>query len=181
MFYKKTTYRFIILIGISILFRNCGNDETTLSNDELIFSNSFEIHISGYEYVDEMGRLCVIQGDTTYALIPDTVSGRPLLAWDSISTPYVTVALFRRPIVVLGGEIKNVEDVLWQWHSGMDFGKDGFVQFSQGANVYNGVIDYENLPLSLAEGHYYWAVWAWGTAGIRILFSSRQREIYVLN
>lgn len=170
----------INLIAICIFLIQCSKEETLPSNDYLIFSTSYPIEISAYEYQDNEGNVYQVQGDTSFALIADTVGDSPVLAWEAIPFRYVTAALFSNPISVSGGEIQNVEDIVWQWHSGMDFGVVGQVQYSEGRSVINEIIDYNNFPVSLTGGHYYWAVWAWGNAGVRVLFSSQQREFYVL-
>ena len=77
-------------------------------------------------------------------------------------------------------EINNAEDIVWQWHSGME-GAEGWIQYTNGKNVINDTIDYHHVADSLDEGHYYWAVWGWGGSGVRVWYSSRELEFYVLN
>lgn len=173
-------YSLIILIALTISLANCTKENTLPLNEELVFPSSYQITIWSYEYLDPAGNVFKVQSDTNYTLLADTLNDSPVLAWDSIPLKYVSVALFTNPPVVQGGEIRNSEDIVWQWHSGMEFANYGRVQYFEGRNVINEIIDYENSPVPLNEGHYYWAVWAWGNAGVRVLFSSKQREIYVL-
>lgn len=157
----------------------CTDDDAIISNEELIFTNSYPVNIPAYTYTDSLGSVYAVQGDTNYPLHPDTLNSSPTLAWDSILFELVSAAIFIRPVDISGGEIKNVTDIVWQWHSGMDSDKNYRIKYFEGKNVSNGEIDYQNPAQPLSEGKYYWGVWGWGNTGIRILHSSRQREFYV--
>lgn len=177
---KHTILSVIVVILIAIVTLSCSEDEDVgLNNEDLIISTSYPVKISTYSYTDSLGSVFYVQGDTNYTLTPDTLNNRPTLAWDSIYTDLVSAAIFTNPIYVLGGEIKNTSDIIWQWHSGMEFEKISRIKYSEGKNVINGVIINRNKATPLSEGHYYWAVWGWNNSGIRILYSSRQREFYV--
>lgn len=172
----------IILIGsiCNLLFLGCTEEDVdTIFNEDLIFKNSFPIKISAYSYSDSMGTNYFVQGDTNFILPPDTLNDQPSLAWDSIFTELVSVAIFTRPVIVSGGEITNSIDIIWQWHSGMEFEIINRIKYSEGKNVSNGEINYDNPATVLSQGNYYWAVWGWNSSGIRVLYSSRQREFYV--
>ena len=167
------------LISIAFFTACTENNTITLNNEELIFTNSYPIEISSYTYADSIGTQYYVQGDSNYSLLPDTLNDRPILAWDSIYTVLVTVAISQNPILVSAGEITNNSDLVWQWHSGMEFNNYNRIQYSEGKNVINGEISYESTPSPLTPGHYYWAVWGWSNSGIRVLYSSRQHEFYV--
>ena len=172
----------IILIGsiCSIIFFACSEDNAiTINNEDLIFTNSYPIKIPSYNYTDSMGTIYFVQGDTNFTLPPDTLNSFPTLAWDSIFSGLVSVAIFTWPVIVSGGEITNSSDIVWQWHSGMEFEKINKIKYSEGKSVINGEIMYESPPSLLLEGNYYWAVWGWNNSGIRVLYSSRQHEFYV--
>lgn len=172
----------ILIIGLfcGALFFACSDDDATvINNEDLIFSNSYPINISAYQYSDSLGALYYIQGDTNVVLPPDTLNNQPTLAWDSIFTGLVSAAIFTSPVIVSGGEITNSTDIIWQWHSGMEFEKINRIKYSEGMSVINGEIIYNNPATPLIQGKYYWAAWGWNNSGIRVLYSSRQREFYV--
>lgn len=160
---------------------SCSEPAEIELNEDLIFRRSFPIDISSYHYQAEDGTIYEIKDDNDNTGIPDTLDGRPVISWESIASSLVSAGIFRNPIVVEQGEIINLEDLIWQWHSGMNIDSAGYVQFSEGKNVINGVIDYNNPPETLEDGQYYWAVWAWQSSGVKILFSSRPRQFYVVN
>lgn len=168
------------LLLMSSLFYNCTEEDSVLKNEDLIFSNSYRIKIPGYKYFDGEGNSYIVRGDTSYQdIFPDTLNNMPLLAWDSIGLKLIHVAIFTSPIVVSNNEIVNYEDIIWKWHSGMNFGREGYVQFLNGRDVINGEIAETVTPLP--ESTYYWGIWAWNSDGKRILYSSRALEFYVLN
>lgn len=172
----------IIIIGLfcGLPFFSCSEDDAIIiNNEDLIFSNSYPIKISAYQYSDSLGANYYIKGDTSFILPPDTLNDQPTLAWDSIFTELVSAAIFTSPVIVSGGEITNSTDIIWQWHSGMEFEKINRIKYSEGLNVIHGEIIYDNPATPLIQGNYYWAVWGWSNSGIRVLYSSRQREFYV--
>ena len=172
-------YLFFPLILFAFLF-SCTEEESVLMNEDLIFSNSIKIDIPSYKYFDSGGNSFIVRGDTSYqAAYPDTLNSLPVLAWDSIGLKLINVAIFTSPIVVYNNEIINYEDIIWKWHSGMNFGKEGYVQYLDGRDVTNGEIG--DVVTPLPESTYYWGVWAWNSEGKRILYSSRALEFYVLN
>jgi hypothetical protein len=175
----STQYLFYLTICF-FLFYSCTEEEATLINEDLIFSNSYQIKIPGYTYFDSEGNSIFVRGDSSYlASYPDTLNSLPLLAWDSIGLKLIIVAIFTSPIIVSNNEIVNFEDIIWEWHSGMNFGKEGYVQYLDGRDVINGEIGESVTPLH--ESTYYWGVWAWNSNGKKILYSSRALEFYVLN
>ena len=181
MKFLGTKYLFSISILFS-LFYGCTKEESMVIDEDLIFSNSYQIKIPSYTYFDGEGNSIFVRGDSSYlASYPDTLNGLPLLAWDSIGLKLINVAIFKSPIVVLNNEIVNFEDIIWKWHSGMNFGKEGYVQYLDGRDVINGEIDESVTPTPLEESTYYWGVWAWNSDGKKILYSSRALEFYVLN
>lgn len=168
-----------LLIAFS-LFYACTEEESAVINEDLIFSNSFQIKIPSYTYFDGEGNSIFVRGDSSYlASYPDTLNSLPLLAWDSVGLKLINVAIFTSPIVVSNNEIVNFNDIIWEWHSGMNFGKEGYVQYLDGRDVINGEIGEKVTPLE--ESTYYWGVWAWNSNGRKILYSSRALEFYVLN
>lgn len=177
---KQIRISILFLCCLLLIFYSCENETETLNNTDLIFHNSESLDINPYSYLDEDTNEFHIQGDTIYfTSIPDTLNNKPEFRWKSMDFGITTIALFTAPIRVSGSEIKNVNNVIWQWHTGMKFGIEGEVQFSEGKNVINGIIDYNNEPQHLNPGIYYWAVWRWDSDGIKILYSSRQMYFYV--
>ena len=159
----------------------CSPDVQTINNPDLVFSSSYRLDVPSYTYKDSSGIYYFVSGDTTEFVtnIVDTLNSNPLFRWDTFNTNITCCAIFLKPIDVEGGIITNPEDMIWQWHSGMKNGQNGYVQFSDGKNVINGTIEYENVPDSLQENNYYWAVWAWNKSATSILYSSRQMQFYV--
>ena len=169
----------LAFVFIVLLLPNCMEDEAVLTNEDLIFTNSFHLKIPPYEYFDTNGKAFFVRGDTNYqSNILDTLNNMPAFAWDSIGLKIISLAIFNSPISVMNSEIVNSEDIVWKWHSGMNFGKEGLVQYSDGKDVIDGVELESVTPLT--ESTYYWGVWAWNTSGNRILYSSRQMKFYVL-
>lgn len=179
MLYRTIYFIFIGTI-FGTLFIACSEDDSAaINNEELIFSNSYPIKISAYNYSDSLGTVYYVRGDTNYPIPPDTLNNQPTLAWDSISLELVSAAILTSPVRVSGGEITNITDIVWQWHSGMEFETINRIKYSEGRNLINGVIINRNPATPLSKGHYYWAAWGWSNSGIRVLYSSRQREFYV--
>ncbi len=173
---------FFSILLLFIFLISCTDNEVVLENENLLFTNSYEIAIPGYEFQDDEGKVYHVRGDTSYfSNYPDTLNCLPVLEWDSMGIRIITAAIFTNNIQVAGNRIVNTDDILWQWHSGDAMsGKEGYVKYSDGRNVINDSIDYTNPADSLDEGHYYWAIWGWGESGIRIWYSSRELEFYVL-
>jgi hypothetical protein len=179
---NKYCFKILFVLCILLLCLTCNDEVEKLHNTDLIFHDSNPIKIPSYVYSDDMGIIYSIQGDTIlYKAIPDTIGNKPEFRWkeDSLEFGITTVALFSSPIQVSGSEIINVEDVFWQWHSGMEFGYEGRVKYSEGKYVNNGMINYNKEPQALNQGDYYWAVWKWDAEGIKIINSSRQMHFYV--
>ncbi len=173
----------ILCIFLFLLpFWTCSEEESLILHEELVFTNAFQIKIPMYQY-DTLGITYTIRGDSGYrSPFVDTLNGRPCLKWDATGIPIITAAIFDQPIEVSGGEIINIENIIWQWHSGMEFGNEGDLQYFEGRNVLHNnydTIDYQNPARPLDEGHYYWAVWGWDRSGVWIWYSSRQMEFYV--
>ncbi len=177
---ENRTYCILILIFCTQFLYNCESEEEPLGNDELIFRESFPIEINSYDYIGANGKIYRVHGDSEQGQTPDTVDDAPVIGWNSATSGLVSAGIFDAPVRVSGGEIVNTDNLVWQWHSGMNIDSVGYVQFSEGRNVINGVIDYQNNPTVLAEGNYYWAIWSWSSSGVRILFSSREKEFYVV-
>lgn len=100
------------------------------------------------------------------------VGGRPYFVWDATGG-LVYVGVFDENIDVNQGRIQNTGANVWAWHSGMGRGVEGVIQFDDGRAVVDGVIQEDSLPTPLEQGRsYYWAVWAWNSAGTRVTHSS---------
>ncbi len=165
-----------------MFFWSCTPENVIFENEDLVFINSYQIKIPSYNFQDTEGNVYLMRGDTSYlSAYPDTVNSGPVLEWDSMGIRIITAAIFTDHILVVGSQIVNTEDIVWQWHSGDDMsGEEGQVQYFEGRSVINDGIDYGNSPDSLDEGHYYWAVWGWGESGTRVWYSSRELEFYVI-
>ncbi len=178
----KRIYPILLSILLIIICWRCSNIEDTTNNEDLVFSDVFEISIPPYQYEND-GIIYQVTGDTGYYYsLVDTLNSEPSFRWDSLDISLVTVAIFNQPINVYKGAIVNTGNLIWQWHSGMESGKEGNIQYSDGRNVlYNdeASIDYFHPARPLDEGHYFWAVWGWNRSGVKVWYSSRQLEFYV--
>lgn len=178
---KYLVYTFLLFIG----FISCSNEEAILENDDLIFTNSYPIRIPSYEYTDvNSGIVYKIKGDSSYYSLPDTFSSNPEFRWTDYGIKILSVAIFTNPIQVSHGEISNTEDIIWQWHTGMDSEKNDttqWIQYNAGKPVVNGEINYNMEVSPLQPSSYYWAGWGWNSSGTRIILSSRALEFYVSN
>jgi hypothetical protein len=168
------------LILISVI--KCSQDEPdVLNHTDLIFHNSLYLKIRPYKYFGDEGKEYFCQGDTIfYTTIADTFDSRPVIQWDSvINFDILSVAIFTAPIIVKDNNIKNTNDIIWRWNSGMVFEKYWSIKYNEGKRVYNGNVDYEHAPDPLNKGQYYWAVWGWNPEGTKILYSTRQMSFNV--
>jgi hypothetical protein len=169
---------FVCFIGIFVI--KCTQETNEMNNADLIFHNSYQLKVDPYSYIgaDNVKYLC--QGDTIYyTAIPDTFDSQPLIKWDSIKLNVISVSIFTSPVSVADNKIKNSNEIIWQWNSGMKFDKISSIKYLEGKNVLNNIVDYDHLPNPLKPGIYYWAVWGWNSEGTRILYSSRQMSFYV--
>jgi hypothetical protein len=163
-----------ILFLIPLFMYCCTDERQKLNNDDLLFPDSERIIISPYNFtVENVEYRC--EGDTLYFTgQKDTFPDAPVFKWDSLGFTYLTLAIFNEYPDVSNSQINNSDAVVWQWHSGMDLGKEGDVELSDGKNVKNGEIMYNEETLEfLPSGDYYWAVWGWNNSGVNIIYSSR--------
>jgi hypothetical protein len=170
-----------LLVLITILNFSCMDyNSNILNNSDLLFSNSYRLKVPSYSYFDTTYHVYHVRGDTNYFTgNTDTMNGMPVFRWDSIGISLLTVAIFDSLPVVNNNKLRNVKNIIWQWNSGMEFGKEGYVQYSDGRNVFNGKVNYMNKPLSLKGGSYYWAVWGWTADGSEIMVSTRKMKFLV--
>lgn len=172
---KILYFLFLLLFNLS-----CSKEEKQLNNEDLVFSDSYRIEIKPYSYKDQFDNTYFVKGDTIYySFQPDTLNNAPLFKWDSSGYSLQVVAVFNSPIEIAGNQIVNIDDIVWQWHSGMKFDKKRSIKYSEGKNVLNGIINYNDEPKPLNPGNYYWAIWGWSSDATRILFSSREMWFYV--
>jgi hypothetical protein len=168
------------------VYYSCSQEATNLNNIDLLFPNSLRLNVPAYSYDDSLNTVYTVMGDTTYYTgIPDTLNSTPVLRWDSLGLNNCTAAIFTAKPVVAGGMISNSNDIVWQWHSGMNSEEfAAHANFSDGRNMVGDAdfksIDYGHKPTPLTKGReYYWAVWSWTSDGINILFSTRVMRFYV--
>jgi hypothetical protein len=171
----KNTGIIILSFIFSFLISSCNREEEKLNNPDLLFSDSNPISIVPYTYsynsifYHSSGDSVIIKG------FPDTLNNSPEFRWEKVENGNITsVIIASSPIIVLGSEIGNINDIIWQWHSDMENLTDTVIKYSQGRNVINGTMIFDHEPTPLIPGDYYWAVWKWNSEGIKILCSSRQ-------
>ena len=175
-----TVFRLIVPITIISLFFACENEITPKLNNDLIFNFANEIKIPSYSYQSESGLINVL-GDAGYAAgVIDTLTSAPELHWDSIQTTRIVAAIFSEPIQISGGIIVNTSDIVWIWHSGLESGRNGKVEFLEGRSINNSNIMNLTAPMPLiGNSIYYWGVWGWDASGVKILYSSRPICFYI--
>jgi hypothetical protein len=171
---------FQIITVVVFAAYSCTDEEVRLNNFDLVFPNSYWLKINAYSYYDTYGNKFEVKGDTFYYThTPDSLNNMPTLKWDSLGIGIFTAVISTKSLKVVNDEIVNINNIIWQWHSGMEYGREGLVKYSEGKSVINDTIDYNNEAQPLDAGNYYWAVWGWNNEGTKIFFSSRQMEFYV--
>lgn len=179
-------FKTAVFFCISALFSfsSCNNyADDTVYDDELIFTNSLELEVDAYQYKDSTDGLNYqVSGDTTL----DTLGKLPEFRWEEIKYLLVSVAIFNKPISISDGNIQNTENIIWQWHSGMDSVvliiedvEHVQVHYNWGKPVIEKNIQYETQPLALESGLYYWAVWSWDGNGKEIMYSSKPMKFEI--
>jgi hypothetical protein len=175
------SYLSIYLLILLLVQTGCNETTETPFNDELLFSDAYTINIPSYSYTLN-DTTNVIYGDSLYGLSPmlDTFHVRPLFNWDSIGIKIITAAIFDTLPVTEGNKLINSQNILWQWHSGMELGREGTVFLEEGKAVNDGTLSKTRF-MKLPEGQYYWAVWGWDNSGKTITYSSRALQFYMNN
>ncbi len=175
---KYCDYILTLLITLGC---SCSTKDNILDNTDLLFTNSIRLKVPSYSFADSTNHIFNVRGDTNYYTgNSDTMNSSPLFRWDSMGIKIITMAIFNSKPEVINEKINNVKNIIWQWHSGMEFGYEGRVQYFEGRNVYNDTIDYNQIPKPLVKGNYYWAVWGWTGDGTEILCSTRIMSFIVL-
>lgn len=112
----------------------------------------------------------------------EKTNSMPSFTWKVTGQRYVYLAIFKNNIIVQSNRIQNIKDNVWAWHSGLGTGREGWVQFGDGRNVTDGVLQLNLEPTELLFGEsYYWAVWAWDDEGKIITHSSQEMFFIVEN
>lgn len=169
-----------------------------------IFPNTELLQIPPYSYPappnpsSSLGTVIEISGDESIqplldnnnccdiTEILDRFPANPSFQWNSITSQLVAVAIFQTQVEIStnGNRIKNIEDIVWTWNSGMggdtQSGGKTTVEFSSGRDVQEGEI--LDTITELNENQVYvWAVWAWNENGTAVSFSSRAIPFVVEN
>ncbi len=109
-------------------------------------------------------------------------SGQPSLSWITVSPRLSALAIWDRPPEIGAEGIVNKGDIKWMWHSGLETGIPGFVQFSDGVQPINGSILQTGPPIPLVAGRsYYLAAWEWDPSGTAITVSTNVSYFRVSN
>ncbi|MFO7658032.1 MAG: hypothetical protein R6W78_13295 [Bacteroidales bacterium] len=173
---KSKGYQTILKIMLISLLFSCEDNNPMSQNEGLIFTYASAIDVPGYTYLSGTDTITV-HGE---AGIVDTLTPMPVLQWDSISIPYLVAAIFSQPVEVENGVIFNTSDIIWFWHSGLESGKNGYVEFGEGKQMINGDINNLLPPVALAgTARYYWGIWGWDYSGTRVKYSSKPFTFYV--
>lgn len=107
-------------------------------------------------------------------------TNEPSFTWSPTGSSYVFLGVFNRPISIQNNGIANITDLVWVWHSGLGHGREGDLTFQDGVASVNGNFSSSGTPQPLVRGKtYWWAVWAWDNAGVKILYSSEEYHFTV--
>lgn len=164
-------------LSLLILLGNCSQvDDNDFYNSELVFKNSYPIDIAPYSYIDsQTGLQYYITGDT----ITDTLNNTPVFQWKNDHSDIVTCAIFSAPVSTSNGTLLNAQDIIWQWHTGMEhenitIDDEAYIQVSYnwGFPVSEKKIQYNTQPFNMQSGLYYWAVWSWDKSAREVLYST---------
>ena len=167
-----------ILLVCMLVFVGCEPEESVYKNEYILFENSLQISIPEYIYSDN-NIVFQVGGDTTSKYNrTDTLSSKPVFQWNESSATFLLAAIFSAPIQVDEYNILNPDDIIWQWNTGMEFGSNGKVLYSEGKSVLNGTFS-EAEVTPLVSGDYYFAIWGWTTEAKKIAYSSSQIHFYV--
>jgi hypothetical protein len=98
------------------------------------------------------------------ARIADSAAA-PSISWQATGRRLVVAAFFSRPIDVRQNQIRNTNDLVWMWHSGMDTGREGNIAWADGAPASFGQPLIGRAPTPLSPGTYSWAVWSLDEGG----------------
>ena len=170
----------LVLSVIIFIMFGCEPEEVTLENKYVLFKNSIQISIPEYTY-KEGDLVFPVGGDSSSKYnIVDTLSDTPVFQWKESSATFLMAAIFSDSIKVDEYNILNPGGIIWRWNTGMDFGSNGKVLFTEGRNVANDTI-VNTAPNPLVTGDYYFAVWGWTTEAKKIAYSSSQMHFYVKN
>lgn len=107
----------------------------------------------------------------------DLMTSEPHFEWQQFDDPeHVMVVISKRRIIVHDGEIANPNDLIWAWNEDMEGGRKGYVEFGDGRDMVDGVIQYDKQePTSLRSGQiYFWCVYGWNADLSKIAFSSKE-------
>jgi hypothetical protein len=193
--------KFVLFVILCIFICSCTKDDPPTSNEvdqsipyviDPIFPNTVLIKVPVYTYFDNLTSKTytvhgtsgdIVTADTAIVVdYFDTVSGRPSFAWAKTHLKYVVAAIFNRRIQINTGknEIGNPQDIVWVWNTGMSSGQEGAIGFSDGCNLTDGVIQYNKKPAPLDhDSNYVWAIWAWNSETLEIIYSSREIPFHV--
>jgi hypothetical protein len=102
---------------------------------------------------------------TAMQAAPSGAARSPDFSWPATNHKHVACAVFHKRISVKQNKITNIDDVVWIWHSGLGQGRDGNVEWLQGASDPEG----NPPPTALADGTWFWAVWALSDEGLPVM------------
>jgi hypothetical protein len=173
-----------ILFAFALCFVSCNEpEEATHYNSHLLFPEAVEIFIDPYQYIDPFDSISYKVAAGTLA---DTLGRMPEFRWRVTASSLLTVCISRQPFVLSNNQIVNEEDIIWQWHTGLnqeiiELGETNYVKipFKEGRPLKNKNILYNTQPLALESGLYFWSVWGWDKSGKKISYSSPQIQFIV--
>ncbi len=170
-----------VVFVVAVVTWSCGKNQVEIVNKELIFDGSQEIKVFPYRYTTDSILFYTVSGDSGFSLNGiDTVSSMPVLEWDTVRSEIVIAAIFSDPIQTNQTGITNDDDIVWIWHSGLESGENKRCEYIDGYGMIDSDIDNLVPPIPLQNGHiYFWGVWAYDAAGIRVIYSSRMLRFFV--
>lgn len=149
--------QYIYILFALVLFgtiQSCDEPPIELPfNDHLLFHNSYELDLS------------------------NTVDSNnfPIFDISKIDYEQIFIAISTQPLTTANNEVENQDDIIWQWHSGMELtSKIGYID---GA-LLQPDLDF-NGGLCCDGDKYYWSAWAWNESGEYIIASTGNTDFNV--
>ena len=157
---KRPALYWTVLISLAL---GCSKDAVQHGGEP-----GLPIDLNTIFYADSISVISPMNGDT----IPDIY---PMFAWEATGSKMVFLGIFVNNINITAGQIANIDDNIWAWHSGLGKGRIGSVAFDDGFDTVNGMLQTDRPPTPLFENTpYIWAIWAWSDDGNLISHASRE-------
>jgi len=134
----------------------------TINDNKVLFKNSKLINITSPTFNER------VYTNTPYIKYENTKNDKHIMIVIWKNMPKVIDKTIR---------IDNSSDIVWFWHTGMQNGFNGYVEYNSGSTPINGNINPSNTNYNPAKPlingkPYYLTIWEWDDKGINIVSSS---------